>query len=40
MFDLRERLVSDFSEYIRSFLKVRDAEIAAFVARKLNQGAL
>ena len=40
MFGLRERLVSDFSEYIRSFLKVKDEQIAAFVEEQLGKGAL
>jgi hypothetical protein len=40
MFELRRRLVNDFSEYIRSFLKVRDDRIKGFVEPELNAGAL
>lgn len=40
MFDLRQRLVNDFSEYIRSFIKIRDESIEQFVESELDRGAL
>jgi hypothetical protein len=40
MFQLRERLITDYSEYIQSFLKVRDQEIRGWVEAELDAGAL
>lgn len=40
MFRLREQLITDFAEYIRSFLKVRDPEIGAWVEAELDAGVL
>lgn len=40
MFQLREQLITDFSEYIQSFLKVRDEKIRSWVEAELNSGAL
>ncbi len=40
MFDLRKQLVDDFSEYIRSFLKVRDVQIQDYLEDELRRGAL
>lgn len=40
MFQLREQLITDFAEYIQSFLKVRDAGIREWVESELNAGAL
>ena len=40
MFDLRNQLVNDFGEYIRSFLTVRDEQIKAYLERELSRGAL
>ena len=31
VFDLRNRLVSDYRDYTRSFIKIRDPRIGAFV---------
>jgi ATP-dependent helicase YprA (DUF1998 family) len=40
MFRLRERLVQDFSEYIKSFIKIRDKHISAEVQILLEEGVL
>jgi len=40
MFQLREQLITDFAEYIQSFLKVRDEGIREWVESELNAGAL
>ena len=39
VFDLRNRLVSDYSSYTRSFIKIADARITAKVDSELNAGA-
>ena len=39
VFDLRNRLVSDYRSYTRSFIKIRDARIEAFVDGILGAGA-
>ncbi len=36
MFRLREQLITDFGEYIRSFLKVRDHEVRQWVEAELD----
>ena len=36
VFDLRDRLVSDYQSYTRSFIKIRDPRIDAFVDGLLN----
>ena len=38
VFDLRNRLVSDYRSYTRSFIKIRDARIEAFVDGILGAG--
>ena len=38
VFDLRNRLVSDYRSYTRSFIKIRDARIEAFVDGILEAG--
>ncbi len=38
-FALRNRLVADYQSYTRSFIKIRDPRIAAFVEDALNAGA-
>lgn len=40
MFELRKQLVCDFSEYIRSFLRIEDDEISSFVEKELKSGVL
>ena len=40
VFDLRNRLVSDYRSYTRSFIKIRDARIEAFVDGILGAGGL
>lgn len=39
VFDLRDRLVSDYQSYTRSFIKIRDARISEHVDRALGEGA-
>lgn len=39
VFDLRARLVADYQSYTRSFIKIRDPRISAFVDDALNAGA-
>lgn len=39
VFDLRSRLVADYQSYTRSFIKIRDPRILAFVDNALNAGA-
>jgi hypothetical protein len=38
IFDLRERLVRDYSEFIRGFLKIRDPRLNDFVRVELDRG--
>jgi hypothetical protein len=40
VFDLRRNLVSSYADYIRSFIRIRDAAIDAKVAEELNSGLL
>src|ERR1017187_4647798 len=40
VFELRERLISDYSSYIRSFIKIRDERVDALVTSCLDQGLL
>lgn len=40
VFDLRDRLVEDYSEYVRSFIQICDPRISASVEEKLQNGAL
>lgn len=40
VFDLRDRLVADYSRYTYSFIKIRDSRIDEFVKNALNAGAL
>lgn len=40
IFDLRERLVRDYSEFIRGFLKIRDPRLNDFVRAELDRGVL
>ena len=40
MFQLRRQLITDFSEYIKSFLRVRDDEIREWVEAELDAGVL
>ena len=39
VFDLRTRLVADYQSYTRSFIKIRDERIGAFVDNALSAGA-
>ena len=39
VFDLRTRLVADYQSYTRSFIKIRDPRISAFVDDALSAGA-
>jgi hypothetical protein len=36
VFDLRDRLVSDYQSYTRSFIKIRDPRVNEFVDDTLN----
>jgi ATP-dependent helicase YprA (DUF1998 family) len=40
VFELRERLVSDYADYTRSFVNIRDERIADHVDHELNEGLL
>lgn len=40
IFDLRQQLVSDYGDFIRGFLKIRDRELDAFVQSELDRGVL
>ena len=40
VFDLRRRLVEDYSSYIRSFIRIRDERIQAYVQESLENGLL
>jgi len=40
VFELRERLISDYSAYIRSFIRIRDERVGALVTSCLDQGRL
>jgi ATP-dependent helicase YprA (DUF1998 family) len=40
VFELRERLISDYSSYIRSFIRIRDQRIDGLVAACLDAGVL
>ena len=40
VFELRERLISDYSSYIRSFIKIPDERVDALVMSCLDQGLL
>ncbi len=40
VFELRDRLVSDYEEFTRSFIKVRDPRIEDVVDRELSEGLL
>jgi len=39
-FDLREQLISDYQEYVRSFIRIRDKRIEAQVTSSIDDGAL
>jgi hypothetical protein len=40
VFEFRERLINDYSSYIRSFIRIRDQRVDALVTSRLNQGRL
>lgn len=40
VFELRKRLTWDYSDYVRSFIRIRDADIRAKVEDELNEGLL
>src|SRR5262249_26389719 len=40
VFALRNQLVEDYSAYVRSFIRIRDERIDAFVREKLSSGLL
>lgn len=40
IFSFRDRIVDEYASYVRSFLRVRDKSIAAFVNEKLSSGEL
>jgi len=40
VFALREKVVSDYRQYIESFVRIRDERIDAFVQEELKKGAL
>ncbi len=40
VFDLRDRLIGEYSNYVRSFLHIRDERLRAFVEQELRNGSL
>src|ERR1017187_3695623 len=40
VFELRRRIIADYSGYVRSFLRIRDRAIADYVDASLDEGAL
>jgi ATP-dependent helicase YprA (DUF1998 family) len=40
VFDLRNRLIEDYSRFVRSFINIRDERIVKYVNRELEDGAL
>jgi ATP-dependent helicase YprA (DUF1998 family)/very-short-patch-repair endonuclease len=40
VFDLRDKLIEDYSRFVRSFINIRDERIANYVSRELQNGAL
>lgn len=40
VFDFRDRLIDDYSQYVRSFIKIRDKKVADFVDAELRDGKL
>jgi len=40
MFELRKQLVSDFSQYVNSFLRIRDEQISSFLQQEMERGTL
>ncbi len=40
VFDLRNRLIEDYSRFVRSFINIRDERIVEYVNRELQDGAL
>jgi len=40
VFELRDRLIEDYSRFVRSFINIRDERIADYVSRELQGGAL
>src|SRR5438093_1262566 len=40
VFGLRDRVISDYSDYVRSFIRIKDEAIHAYVDEQLGQGRL
>ncbi|MBF2019872.1 MAG: DEAD/DEAH box helicase [Hydrococcus sp. C42_A2020_068] len=40
IFNLRDKVISDYRRYLESFLKIRDRKVREFVASELDQGQL
>lgn len=40
IFDLRARLIQDYSEFVRGFIKIRDRRVSDIVDREMNEGLL
>ena len=40
VFGLRDRVISDYLDYVRSFIRIKDEEILAYVDEQLRQGRL
>src|SRR6266567_1229682 len=40
VFGLRDRVINDYSDYVRSFIRIRDEKILAYVDEQLGQGRL
>lgn len=40
VFELRDHVVTDYSDCVRSFITIRDARIRELVEREMNDGAL
>ena len=38
VFGLRDRVISDYSDYVRSFIRIKDPRIARYVEEQLGQG--
>ena len=40
VFGLRDRVISDYSDYVRSFIRIKDSQIAEYVKKRLEEGRL
>jgi hypothetical protein len=40
VFGLRDRVIGDYTDYVRSFIRIKDPRIARYVDEQLGQGRL